>query len=206
MLFGVGLASLAVALMPPLETLAAESLAAHMVQHLVLIVVAPPVLVRSRAFAALLGALPRRATRPLRRVRRLRLPALYSVPTFAAVHAVVVWLWHAPPLYDAAVRHHGLHVAEHVMLLGTALLAWGTLLHPSARRGPVVALAVLTLFALTLQGALLGALLTFAPEPLYAAYPDLGDQQAAGVLMWVPGGLAYLGVALHALLRRVALT
>ena len=113
-----------------------------------------------------------------------------------------------PALYDAAVRHPFVHAAEHLTLLGTAVIWWGCVI------GPRRALSRSTGLALTFTTALhlnvLGALITLAPRPLYGAYSGayglnaLEDQQLGGVLMWVTGGFVSLGLVVmfvHDLLR-----
>ena len=110
---------------------------------------------------------------------------------------------HAPRLYDAALRSEALHALQHGTFLGTALLFWWALIHGHAARRRY-GLAVLYLFTTALHTTALGALLSLASGPLYPAYGStqawglspLQDQQLAGLIMWVPGGLAYLIAAL----------
>jgi cytochrome c oxidase assembly factor CtaG len=120
------------------------------------------------------------------------------------LHAVAIWLWHAPKLYQATLSSETMHTVQHVSFLGTALLFWWALLHgvPSRLARPAT---VIYLFTTAVHTSLLGALLTFAPRlwyPLYDAttapwgLTPLEDQQLAGVIMWVPAGLSYLIAAL----------
>jgi putative membrane protein len=115
----------------------------------------------------------------------------------------MLWLWHAPALFEAAVERHWLHTLEHACFFGTALLFWQAALDARTRRraGP----ALLAAFVTFMHSGLLGGLITMAPQPLYAAYAGrstvwgltaLDDQQLAGLLMWVPLGLPYLAVGL----------
>jgi putative membrane protein len=134
---------------------------------------------------------------------RLRSPAI-SAGALAAifvVHTFTLWIWHAPSLYDSAMRTPAIFWAMQLSLLGTALALWLAVL--SARVPLVVSLAAL-LGTMTQMG-LLGAIITFARRPLYA--PHLGvtepfgltafnDQQIAGMIMWVPAVLPYLAAAL----------
>lgn len=203
-----GIAALGVALAPPVETLSSALASAHMGQHLLLIAVAPPLLVLGTRRGALLRALPVRL-RPLvgrwRRSLAGRAGAWVAgqAAVLAALHVLVLWTWHAGAVYDAALAQPLLHLLEHATFLGTALLAWAALL--DARPRPAIGARVLVLFGLSAQSALLGLLLTFAPTPWYAGYADataayglsrVADQQLAGVLMWVPGGVPYLVLAL----------
>jgi cytochrome c oxidase assembly factor CtaG len=213
-----GLLTLAVALISPLDALGSALLSAHMLQHLLLIAFAAPLLVLGRPPMVMLWAVPTRGRRQLGRWWR-RAPgirsawAMLSLPLVAwLLHTAALWAWHAPPLYQAALDVPILHGAEHASFLGTGLLFWWTVLAPGPA-GPsaldpgrtAYGLGALSIFALTVQSGLLGALMTFAPVPWYPAYADraapwglapLEDQQLAGLLMWVPGGMLYAAVAL----------
>jgi putative membrane protein len=212
--FDCGVAALALALASPLDAAAASIFSAHMVQHLVLLTVAAPLLVCGRPELVLTSALPAGPRRRLRRgaarpvVRRAG--TSLSHPIVAWVLATVtLWAWHHPTLYEAAVNHDLVHAAEHVTLLGTAALVWAVALGRVRRRLAVPA-AALVLVATALQGSAFGAGLTLARAPLYAVHTamaprwgltPLEDQQLAGALMWVPPGLVYTGVAAALLAR-----
>lgn len=205
-------------LLSPIDTLSEELLSAHMAQHLLLIAVAAPLLVLGQPTIALLWAAPegwrRRLGRWWRQMAVLRsVWAALTLPLVAwLLHTVALWAWHAPPLYQAALDRPALHGVEHLSFLGTAVLFWWTVLAPGAagaspshHRRARYGLGALSIFALTLQSGLLGALMTFAPSPWYPAYAGrtvpwglapLEDQQLAGILMWVPGGMIYAAVAL----------
>lgn len=213
-----GLLTLAVALVSPLDALGSALLSAHMLQHLLLIAIAAPLLALGQPNLALLWAVPARHRRRIGRWWR-RAPvvrsasAMLSLPLVAwLLHTGALWTWHAPPLYQAALDVPILHGAEHLGFLGTGLLFWWTVLAPgpagplpAERRRTAYGLGALAIFALTLQSGLLGALMTFAPVPWYPAYAErtmpwglapIEDQQLAGLLMWVPGGMIYAAVAL----------
>ena len=115
-----------------------------------------------------------------------------------AVHATVIWAWHVPPLYEAALSSPVLHALEHMTFLVSALLMWSLILGFGARPRPS-ATVILALFLTGAQGAALGGLMAFSGSPWYGAYgpgaalwsvAPLGDQQLAGMLMWGAGGLA----------------
>jgi cytochrome c oxidase assembly factor CtaG len=212
--FDGGLAALAVALASPLDAAAASIFSAHMVQHLVLTVVAAPLLVCGRPGLVFTWALP---ARPRRVVRRMgahpavrRAAGTLSNPVVVwGVATMTLWAWHHPALYEAAVNHDAVHVVEHATLLGTAAAVWAVALGRVRHPVPVPAAALL-LFATALQGGALGAVLSLARTPLYEVHSamaprwgltPLGDQQLAGVLMWMPAGLVYLGVAATLLVR-----
>lgn len=188
------------------ERVAADSLAAHMGQHMLLLAVAPPLLVAGRpgiVYASLLPAVPRR------RLHRWRprdpLPA-------AAVQAVVVWAWHAPPALDLALRSAPAHALMHLSFLACGLYFWAAIADAAAGPRPDPARAILALLVTMMPMGLLGALLSFSSQPWYACcvrppagLTPLEDQQLAGLIMWVPGavpyilgGLAWLAAALVA--------
>jgi putative membrane protein len=196
--FGGGLLAILVALESPLDALAEALFAIHMVQHLLLILVAGPLLVLGIPLAPLLWGLPQAPRRTF--ASWWRRIAVLSRPMFAfAAHSLALWLWHLPILYEAAVRNRGVHILEHLSFLATAILFWWTITRRAQGRG------VLYVFGLAMQSTVLGALLTFSPTPWYTAHlasaPAWGlaasdDQQLAGLIMWVPGGSVYLAAAL----------
>ena len=191
-----GLLSALVALSAPFDRLAHVSFAAHMAQHLVLIVGAAPLVLLADPFAALCWALPApiraRAGRLLRPGTPLR--ALWRVLTTASVawlaHVAAVWLWHMPSAYDAAVADRVVHDAEHLAFFGTAVLFWWPIVNPAPRlRAPTGdGLRVGYLVLAALQGAFLGLLLAMSREPWYRAYPSAQDQSLGGLIMWGIGG------------------
>lgn len=206
--FTVGEAVLVLALVSPLDQLGGTLLSAHMVQHALLIAVAPPLLLLGQPGAALAWALPvgRRRSLLASRIWRalIRLCGALSRPLPAAVlSGAVLWLWHAPGLFDAALERSWLHAVEHATFFATALLFWCAIIGARAGRriGPALGATLATL----IHGGLLGALITLAPHPLYDTYLDrvavwgftaLEDQQLAGLLMWVPMGLVYTSACL----------
>lgn len=205
-----GWTTLVVALVSPVDAVSGILLSAHMVQHVLLVVIAAPLLATAAPGAALVRGVPGRLRRPgnalARRAgvghpvtRRLRGPVwrwLAFVLSF--------WLWHASVLYGAAVEHEWVHALEHATFFGTGLLLWSVVLGPRRvrlERGP----GVLFVFLVGLQSVLLSALITFAQEPWYDEYVGaapgwgldaLADQQLAGVIMWVPTGLVTAAIAI----------
>ena len=205
--FAGGLFAVALALLSPIDAIGSALFAVHMTQHMLLVVVAAPLVVLGDAGTAVLWALPIDARRRVGLWWRHTtvLPAVWRVlrlPLVAwTLHVGALWLWHLPSLYDAAIRNEGLHVAEHASFFLTALLFWYPLAdpHPSRRLG--VGVATLYLFAAGLQCTMLGALMAFARHPWYFAHygttaawglSPLEDQQVAGLIMWIPAGLVYL--------------
>lgn len=195
--FFTGLVIVAIALLSPLETQAGRLLWLHMVQHLLLTLAAAPLLVLGAPGAALAAALPPRwRHRPPVRLRRVAAQSWWPLAA-AAAHLLVLWGWHVPVLYQAALSHPALHAAEHGMMFGSGLWLWSSVLShggPLRRPRPAGALAV---FAVATLSVGLGALLTLSPAAWYAIYPGgaglspLEDQQVAGALMWATGGVVY---------------
>lgn len=204
--FAGALLALSVALVSPLDTLASVLFSAHMLQHMLLVLVAAPLLVLSAPGFVSLWALPVRLRRAVGGAgRRFHRPWqwLSAAPVAWSVYVATLWLWHIPSLYSTAVTHPLLHAVEHLSFLLAALLFWWVLLHPLGRRQLTGASAALYLFLTSLQASALGALLTFAPRAFYPAYAaqlfsgltPLQDQQLAGLVMWVPGGVLFTVLA-----------
>ncbi len=201
--FGAGMAMLAAAIVSPLDALTGTFLTAHMVQHVLLIAVAPPLLLLGRPDAALAFALPGPARR---NVAGSRLGALAAMlrrlarPLPAALlHGLALWVWHAPGPFQAALQSRFLHDFEHASFLVTALLFWQSVI--VAARSPVTRIAaMLATLATLIHSGLLGALITLTGRLLYPAYAGtelwglspIEDQQLAGLVMWVPAGAIYL--------------
>lgn len=208
--FAAGLGVLLVALVSPLDAMGGTLFAAHMVQHELLVLAAAPLLVLGSPLVPFVWGLPPRARRRAgawarRRPVRAAWRALTHPAVVWALHAAALLVWHAPALYQRTLESDAVHAAQHASFLGTAPLFWWVLLHPAGRRRLAPGAAVLYLFSTATYGAVLGALLTFSPRPWYPAYAPgaaawglapLEDQQIGGLVMWVPGGMAYLAAAL----------
>ncbi len=201
----LALVVLAVALLPPFDRVADTSFSMHMVQHLLLVAVVAPLLVLGSPVVSLLWALPPRYRQATVRWFVPHLAAFRmrrSAPLWAfLLHTVTMWCWHLPAAYDAALRSPVLHALEHAGFLGTSMLLWWVALRPEPGRSPRYATGFTLMFATAVQGTLLGAVLFFASRPWYAAatgtaaLTSLPEQQLAGLIMWVPGGLVYLAAS-----------
>lgn len=205
-----GLVLAAVALLG-LHDAAHERFAAHMAQHLLLMMVAVPLLLLADPLPAALWALPAPARRGLgallaegallRRAWR----ALTHLPVAWILYALVLWLWHLPVAYDAALRIAWLHDLEHVSFVAAAVIFWWPVIAPAPRvtaPAPPVARVVYLVLA-ALSGGALGVLLAASPAPLYAyATGDpLADQAWGGVLMWAVGGAIDMAAVLAVVAR-----
>ncbi|HJU22320.1 MAG TPA: cytochrome c oxidase assembly protein [Casimicrobiaceae bacterium] len=205
--FTLGMTALVAALLSPIDSLAPRSFAMHMIEHEMLMVIAAPLLVLSRPLEAWAFALPRNARHTLSACARVpalvRFFAAMTAPVSATiVHAIALWVWHAPVLFAAAIASEPLHVLQHLCFFASALAFWWAVFGGAARSPRPVSLACL--FATMLQTSALGALITLAPSPWYASGGEarvfgltpLADQQLGGLIMWLPGGAAYIVVAL----------
>ena len=196
--FLFGVLVLFIALVSPLSILSdGYLLSAHMVQHLLVTMVAPPLL--------LIGT-PRWLFRPLVR-RRLGLAIgrvlTHPIITFV-VFNLILTLWHVPAYYDRSLNEPAVHAIQHVMFIAAATLTWWPIVSPldELPRLPDP-LQVLYLFLASIPPTVLGAVITFAGDVLYPTYaraprawglsPET-DQQLGGLIMWVIGALIYLGV------------
>jgi cytochrome c oxidase assembly factor CtaG len=205
--FLAGLAAVAVAVLSPLDALAGRFLQAHMVQHLLLMLVAPPLLWLGAPVAPLLLGLPR----PLRRAvatglaaTPLRwLGAACGHPAVAWVSfALAFWIWHLPALYDLALRSDAWHHVEHACFFTAAVLFWRPVILAWPARPVWPRWAMIPYLALAeVQNTALAAILTFSDRVIYPAYAvaardgafsALEDQAIAGAIMWVPGSVAFL--------------
>ncbi len=204
--FTGALAVLALALVSPLDALGDELMAGHMAQHLAVQLVAAPLLVVAAPLQTVAWGLTPRGRRRLGRLegrvaRAWRGRGGAGVTLVTAVWIGVLYLWHVPALYDAAVRLPWLHEVEHATQLAAALAFWAAVVAPrryAAWRG------LAALFASAVACGLLAALITFAPAPWLASYTTsaarwgltpLADQQLAGAVLWVPGGVVHLAAA-----------
>lgn len=201
-LYAAGWLVLTGALVSPLHEAGERSFTFHMIEHELLMLPAALLLVAARPGPALLWGLPR----PLRRLagsaahlavwRRMAEPF-----TATAIQALVIWGWHMPGPFDLALGHEGWHIVQHLCFVASAILFWWAMLNRSTET-----LAALCLFATSMIGGALGALMALSMSPWYAAYGAMGmtpfglspaeDQQLAGLIMWIPGGLFHLGAAL----------
>jgi cytochrome c oxidase assembly factor CtaG len=119
-------------------------------------------------------------------------------------HIGAIWFWHFPRPSHLVIEHSGFHVLEHLSFLGTAVAFWWVVLHPGGRRRLSFGASILYVGITLCQSGALGALLMFSARPWYPAHAagdalwgiaPLADQQLAGLIMWIPAGVVYLGAA-----------
>jgi putative membrane protein len=207
-LFWSGLVVLALALVSPLHPLGEVLFSAHMAQHEILMLAAAPPLVLARPLVPLLWGLPFRMRRRVGRWSKTAAAqtiwrSLTAPFTAWLTHAIALWVWHVPALFQATLRSEWVHTAQHLSFFLSALLFWWALFHNKGRAG--YGAAVFYLFTTAIHTGILGALLTFAPVVIYPAYSAttrvwgltaLEDQQIGGLIMWVPAGVVYVTAAL----------
>jgi putative membrane protein len=210
-----GYLTIFIALISPLDPLGTALFSAHMAQHILLITVAPLLLVLADVSSTSIWALPAQW--------RQRIPDLWRQAGSAqgiwrfiarplpalALHSFVLWAWHVPVLYDAAIRIELIHWIEHLTMFGSAALFWWIALQRGRHAVMNYGVGLLMLFGLVLQKTALGALIAFSPTPWYGEYSattaiwgltPFEDQQLAGAVLMGPGGFIYLvvGVTLFA--------
>ena len=206
--FLTGWVALMVALSPLLDEWSEQWQAAHMVQHELLMVVAAPLIAVGAPLVGILWAMPLRLRLAVVGVvQHTPLPGIWRTIDAPAVafflYGVALWIWHIPALYDAALEHEAVHIVQHLCFFGTAALFWWGIVH--GRQGRLgYGAAVVYLFVTAVHSGVLGALLTVSPRVWYAPYlahhpaalTPLEDQQLAGLVMWIPAGLAFAAGAL----------
>lgn len=175
----------AIAVLGPLDELARNSTAAHMTQHMLLIVVIAPLWVLTRPLPQLVAG----GLRGLLPFWKPMLGLVRQPITTAMLHGAAIWIWHIPFFYMLAVESPGWHTFEHTCFLVTAGLFWWAVLRSNRRTMPQ---AMLALLLTLMHTGFLGAVLTFARVPLYDEARSLEDQQLAGLIMWVAGAFPYL--------------
>ena len=206
--FAAGWLTLALALLSPLHGIAEELFAAHMVQHMLLVAVAAPLLVLGRPGGALSWSLPKLWHRGIGAVVRARPVAaawaMVTSPLVAtAMHGVTIWAWHLPGPFEAALSNDWMHWLEHASFLATGVVFWWAMLGRPARIYGY-GISVVCLFVTLLHTSVLGTLLTLSQQPWYGPAPGaagwgltaIEDQQLAGLIMWIPGGALYTLAAL----------
>lgn len=213
-----GLATLALALLGPLDALQSELFAVHMTQHMLIMMVAPILLLLGAPFPMALWGLPRglrlktgHLLRRGSRFRRLAEPATAPWLMFAAFTACV-WLWHMPAAYDAVQTRQWVHDLEHLSFFLTALAYWWCVMAALPRLQSSLGYGLRMALVLVgfVQHKVLSIMIAMADHPLYAHYAakpgawglsPLEDQMWGGVIMWIPGGILYVLIAVVLIAR-----
>jgi putative membrane protein len=203
--FAGGWLALLIALVSPLHPWGEVLFSAHMTQHEILMLVAAPLFVLSRPFVAALWALPRTwrtGAKNLFKTHFVEKTWTFLTGAFVAwlVHAVALWVWHIPFLFQATLESDLVHTLQHAGFFLSALLFWWAIA-ASPRGLSSYGAGVLYLFTTSIHSGLLGAFLTFTPRVWYPIYEKstaswgltpLEDQQLGGLIMWAPAGIVYI--------------
>lgn len=206
-IFLSGWAVLTLSLVSPLHEAGERSFTMHMIEHELIMLLATLLLAASASGGVLAWGLPRPLRQGLAGSWKSPLQALWrrltEPVTATVIQGAVMWAWHAPPLFDRALDSFGWHVAQHACFFLSALLFWWAMLHPRSR-STGYGVSAACLFATSLIGGALGALMSLSSSPWYADYAAMGmtgigldpvdDQRLAGLIMWIPGG-AFHGMA-----------
>jgi putative membrane protein len=205
--YALALVAIGAALLSPIDELAAYLLIAHMVQHELLIMVAPPLILLAHPVPVLMwsldGSSRLQAGNLLTRhsaIRRMR-NLLGWMPVAWGFYVVNLWAWHYPAFYDAALRVRWIHDLEHVLFFLTALVFWWPVIQPASRPVPIqYGIRILYLFLAATQDTLLAGLIALSRQVLYPHYEtalrlwDLTpaeDQIGGGIVMFVVGSTTY---------------
>jgi putative membrane protein len=212
--FALAIIALIIALLSPVDPLSDDLQWMHMVQHMTIMMVAAPLFVMGAPATVMMWALPlrhrQRAGRILRAADHLPLPLptpiklrgylLWHPVVLWLLFAGILWLWHLPFLYEAALANDFIHDLQHLTFFGFSCLFWRLLLDPLSRLRLSPLLGVLYLFTSSLQATVLGIFMAIAPRVWYPWYLDrtepwglsaIEDQQLAGFIMWMPACLIY---------------
>lgn len=204
-----GLALLAVTLMGPLDVFAERAFFIHMSQHLVLAMFAAPLLLAASPISVYLWALPEPvrlglgASLARQGVLRRAGALLVKPPVALLAFVLTFYLWHLPPLYGAALNNSGIHFLQHLTMFASGVLFWWPIMGPAPIKTELTyPQRLLYLLLVVTPKAMLAAIITLSGHVLYGHYlstPDLWgisdaeDQVIAGLLMWIPGNLVFLG-------------
>jgi len=203
--FSCGMATLGVALLSPVDTFGNELSWVHMTQHMLLMIVAAPMIVVGAPGLLIPWTIPARWRKPfawrLTKLCDAPLGRLLWNPVFVwSLYGGVMWVWHLPLLYELALRDPWVHDIEHLSFFVTAFLFWRVVLDSRSHRRLNPAVSVLYLFTTSLHSMLLGVLMALSPTLWYEHYRNrpeawgltpLEDQQLAGLIMWMPGCAIY---------------
>ncbi len=215
--FAAGWLTLALSLVSPLHELGEQLFSAHMLQHELMILIAAPLIAAAHPGVTCLWAFSPggrvRAGKWLRNVRTARISRFLMIPLVAwLLHAVALWGWHLPVLYQATLRSDLVHALQHMSFFLSALLFWSALYGVGSSRMTYGA-GTFYVFGTAVHCGALGALLTFSAVLWYPVYEQttyrwhlspLQDQQLGGLIMWVPSGVVFIVIGLVLFARWLA--
>lgn len=208
-LYLTGLAIICLALLSPVDTFGSSLFFVHMIQHELLIMVAPPLLLLANSLPVVLWGLPRSLRRTIGRLFlrgaffRQVVRAVTWMPVAWFLYVATLWGWHHPIAYQLALRNEILHDLEHLSFFLTGILFWWPVVNPAPRLHGHIAYGfrILYVFLAAGQNTLLSAVLGLTERVLYPYYTTaprlfgltaLEDQVIGAAIMWVPGGMMYV--------------
>jgi len=217
--FGLGWTTLAIALASPLDSAGSYSFAAHMVQHEFLMIVSAPLLVLGRPLGVWVWAFPPGWRKGIGSATHNGAVSaawgwLTRPLTAWLLHFAALWMWHVPAAFQAGLANNGIHALQHASFLFSALLFWWAVLGKHGVKNSRGA-SIVYLFSTMMHTSALGALFTMSEAIWYPVYGSkaqlfglspLEDQQLGGLIMWIPGGLAYVAAGLVLCGRWIALS
>ena len=210
--FTLSIIILFIALISPIDVWSDELQSWHMIQHMLIMMLAAPLFVLAVPLYIYLWALPlsiRHKVKPLYRWlygHKTGWYFLWQPLLLWSLFAFTLWIWHLPQFYEAALRTEWLHDIQHISFFVTSCLFWRVLLDPIHRFKMGRALGIFYLFATTLHATLLGVFMTLSPKLWYKFYQEktlswnmsaLEDQQLAGLIMWMPACSIYIFVTVY---------
>jgi cytochrome c oxidase assembly factor CtaG len=207
-----GLAILGVALMSPIDVLGGQLFIMHMIQHLLLVMIVPPLLLIANPLPFYMWGLPAKARRSVGRA--LSRGSTFRRGLYALTGPGLIWMafiavflgWHDPNAYNAALKSDLIHDLEHLTFFGTAMLFWWLIIGAGPRlRSLSRGLRIGLLLAAVPVNMATGVAIAFASQPVYSYYETvprlwgltvMQDQMLGGVIMWIPGSMMYILAAL----------
>lgn len=218
--YWAGLATVAVALMSPVDVLSSQLFFMHMSQHLLLTMVAVPLLLIGNPFPVLMWGLPRPARRPVsavlngQSVWRRMLTKLTTPGIVWLLYVICLIIWHDPVLYNLVLRNQFVHDLQHLSFFITTMLLWWHILGvaPRLHRSLSAAQRIVYTISVVPVNVIIGVVIAFAPSPIYVHYVNvprlmglsvMADQMIAGILMWIPGSEMFFWAALIVLTQIV---
>lgn len=219
--YWLGLASIGVSLMSPIDVLSGQLFFLHMTQHLLLSMAAVPLMLIGDPFPVLMWGLPAAARRPVTALLNDRSPwrrmlARLTTPGISWLAYVTVLIgWHDPTLYDLALRNNAVHDIQHLCFFFTTALLWWHVLGcaPRLHRSLSIGQRIIYTISVVPVNMIIGVVIAFAPQPVYPYYANvpritslsvMQDQMIAGILMWIPGSEMFFWAALLVLTHVIA--
>jgi len=208
-----GLVILIAALLSPIDRLSDYLAYVHMIQHTLLLMVAAPLFALASPGFYSFRQLPKSLKSGMRPLQKTWFQLTRAFPMKRMLvawvaYALILWIWHIPYLYEAALKNSLVHDLQHLAFFISAYFFWRVVIDPFRKPGRNEGVAILYVFVASLHAMILGVLMTLAPSSWYPSYEKtaplfgltaLEDQQIAGLIMWMPAGVSYVLVALGSL-------